>query len=186
VGRPLPHARVTVQDGELFVHGPRFLGYLGDDTAVAQDRDAPIATGDLGHVDDDGFVHVTGRRKHIFITSFGRNVSPEWIESELQQHPAFAQAVVHGEARPFNVAIVWPRDPALDDAALQRALDDVNAALPDYARVRTFVRAAAPFTVGNDLATANGRLRRDAILARYRDAVDAHYTEHDLADGVPA
>ena len=179
VGLPLPHARVSVRDGELYVHGPRHLGYLGDDgVSATEDRDAPIATGDLGHIDDDGFVHVTGRRKHIFITSFGRNVSPEWVESELQQHPAFAQAVVHGEARPFNVAIVWPRDPALDESALLDALDEVNCALPDYARVLDIVRADAPFTAANDLATTNGRLRRDAILDRYRTAIDARYAAH--------
>lgn len=172
VGRPLPHARVHVRDGELCVAGPHYLGYLGGDRVPA---DAEIATGDLGHVDADGFVHVTGRRKHVFITAFGRNVSPEWVESELLQHPAFAQAVVHGEARPFNVAIVWPRDPALDDDALARALDAVNRGLPDYARVAALVRADAPFTAADGLLTANGRPRRDAILTRYRDAVDARY-----------
>lgn len=172
VGRPLPHARVSVRDGELFVDGPHCLGYLGGDAPLV---DGAIATGDLGHIDADGFVHVTGRRRHVFITAFGRNVSPEWVESELLQHPAFAQAVVHGEARPFNVAIVWPRDPALDDDALRRALDAVNRDLPDYARIGDVVRADAPFSVADGLLTANGRPRRDAILARYRDAVDARY-----------
>lgn len=96
VGRPLPHARVSVVDGELHVAGVRCLSYLGEDAPPP----GAIATGDLGHVDDDGFVHVTGRRKHMFITAFGRNVSPEWVESELLQHPLFAQAIVLGEARP--------------------------------------------------------------------------------------
>ncbi|MBX3711767.1 MAG: AMP-binding protein [Lysobacter sp.] len=174
VGRPLPHARVTVRDGELFVEGVRMLGYLGDDAPHA----GAIATGDLGHIDDDGYVHITGRRKHLFITAFGRNVSPEWVESELLQHPAFAQAVVHGEARPFNIAIVWPRDPALGDEALRAALDAVNRALPDYARVRDIVRADAPFTFADGLLTSNGRPRRDAILARHADAVEACYARH--------
>ncbi|MBW8367389.1 MAG: AMP-binding protein, partial [Arenimonas sp.] len=105
VGRALPHAKVTVLDGELQVDGVRCLGYLGQDGPAP----GPIATGDLGHVDDEGFVHVTGRSKNVFITAFGRNVSPEWVESELLQHPAFAQALVWGEARPRNVAVVWPR-----------------------------------------------------------------------------
>ncbi len=184
VGRPLPHARITVRDGELFVEGVHHLGYLGDDAPPPQ----AIATGDLGHIDADGFVHVTGRRKHLFITSFGRNVSPEWIESELLQHPAFAQAVVYGEARPFNVAIVWPRRPESDDDALRAALAQVNAALPDYARVRAIVRADAPFSFADGLLTGNGRPRRDAILARYRDAVDARYAAADVfsSDGIAA
>ena len=173
VGKPLPHASVTVIDGELFVEGVRYLGYLGE----AGPSSGPIATGDLGHIDADGFVHITGRRKHVFITSFGRNVSPEWVESELLQHPAFAQAIVHCEARPFNVAIVWPRCADLDDAALRAALRDINRGLPDYAQVRDIVRADAPFSFADGLATSNGRPRRDTILSRYREAVDARYPD---------
>jgi len=177
VGKPLPHAKVSVIDGELFVEGVRYLGYLGEDGPSS----GPIATGDIGHIDADGFVHITGRRKHVFITSFGRNVSPEWVESELLQHPAFAQAIVHGEARPFNVAIVWPRRADLDDDALRAALRDVNRGLPDYAQMRDLVRADAPFSFADGLATSNGRPRRDAILARYRDAVDARYPDPDAS-----
>lgn len=175
VGRPLPHAQVSVVDGELIVDGPRALGYLGDATLPP----GPIATGDLGFIDDDGFVHVTGRRKHMFITAYGRNVSPEWVEAELLQHPAIAQVVVHGEARPFNVAIVVPRDPACSDADLRAALDAVNPRLPDYARVRLAVRAEVPFTAATGLATANGRPMRDAIVARHRAAIDAAYAPAD-------
>jgi long-chain acyl-CoA synthetase len=184
VGTPLPHAKVSSIDGELFVEGVRCLGYLGEDGPPP----GAIATGDLGHIDADGFVHVTGRRKNMFITSFGRNVSPEWVESELLQHPSFAQAVVHGEARPFNVAVVWPRRAGLDDAALFDALAEVNRALPDYAQVRDFVRADAPFSFANGLSTGNGRPRRDAILMRYRAAIDARYAAatESFVHGVPA
>lgn len=188
VGRPLPHARVTVIDGELFVEGVRCLGYLGEDGlppgTLSQNM---IATGDIGHIDADGYVHITGRKKHLFITSFGRNVSPEWVESELLQHATFAQAIVCGEAQPFNVAIVWPRRADLDDAALLEALREVNRGLPDYAQVRDFVRADAPFSFADGLLTSNGRPRRDAILARYRDAVDARYAaaQTSTAYGIP-
>ena len=171
VGQPLPHAKVSVIDGELFVEGVRCLGYLGEGVL----SEGAIATGDLGHIDADGFVHITGRRKNVFITSFGRNVSPEWVESELLQHPAFAQAIVHGEAQPFNIAIVWPRRADLDAASLLEALNDVNRGLPDYAQVRDIVRADAPFSFADGLLTSNGRPRRDAILARYRTAIDARY-----------
>lgn len=184
VGRPLSHAAVSVIDGELWVEGMRCLGYLGEDGPPP----GVIATGDLGHIDADGFVHITGRRKHVFITAFGRNVSPEWVESELLQHPAFAQAIVHGEARPFNVAIVWPRRAELDEAALLEALDDVNRGLPDYAQIRDIVRADAPFSFADGLLTSNGRPRRDAILARYRTALEARYadTTSSSIHGVPA
>jgi long-chain acyl-CoA synthetase len=198
VGKPLPHAKVSIIDGELFVAGVRHLGYLGDDIPAQSSpvQNAPvkgeppqsaIATGDLGHIDADGFVHITGRSKHMFITSFGRNVSPEWVESELLQHPAFAQAVVYGEARPFNVAIVWPRRADLDDASLLEALHQVNRGLPDYAHIRDIVRADTPFSFADGLLTSNGRPRRDAILVRYRAAIDARYvsTIETIAQGVP-
>lgn len=171
VGRPLPHARVSIVDGEIVVDGVRCLGYLGADGPPS----GPIATGDLGHIDAEGYVHISGRRSNVFITSFGRNVSPEWVESELLQHPAFAQAVVTGEARPFNVAVIWPRRADLDDASILAALADVNASLPDYARVADFVRAERPFSTADGLLTSNGRLRRAAILDRYANAIDTLY-----------
>jgi len=173
VGPALAHARVSVEDGELVVDGARALGYLGGDALPP----GPIRTGDLGHIDGDGFVHVTGRRKHVFITAFGRNVSPEWVESELLAHPAIAQAVVWGEAQADNAAVLVPRQADLDDARLARALAEVNAGLPDYARVARFVRAALPFRAVDGLLTANGRPRRDAILARYQAEVDACYRQ---------
>jgi long-chain acyl-CoA synthetase len=171
VGRPLPHARLVVEDGELLVDGVRALGYLGGEPLPA----GPVRTGDLGHVDADGFVHITGRRKNVFITAFGRNVSPEWVESELLQHPVLAQAVVWGEAQADNVAVLWPRRADTDDAVIARALAEVNAGLPDYAQVSRFVRASAPFTAVDGLLTANGRPRREAILSHYQAEVDACY-----------
>ncbi len=176
VGRPLPHARVFVaaneaDEGELFVDGVRCLGYLGDHDLPP----GPIATGDLGRIDDDGFVHITGRRKHMFITAYGRNVAPDWVESEVLQHPLFAQAMVCGEARPHNIAVLWTRRPDADERAIRAALAEVNRGLPDYAQVADYVRAAAPFAHDNGLLTSNGRLRRDAIAQRYADAIERRY-----------
>ncbi|WP_058833595.1 AMP-binding protein [Luteimonas abyssi] len=175
VGRPLPHARVTVRDGELLVEGVRCLSYLGE----AAPPPGAIATGDLGHVDVDGFVHVTGRRKHMFVTAYGRNVSPEWVESELTQHPLFAQAVVVGEGRPFNVAVAWLRDPGADAAAVRHALAAVNQGLPDYAQVASIVHATRPFSAANGLLTDNARPRRDAVAHAYADAIAAAYDAPD-------
>ncbi|MBP6748483.1 MAG: AMP-binding protein [Xanthomonadaceae bacterium] len=173
VGRPLSHARVFVRDEALWVDGVRCLGYLdGDDLPPG-----PIATGDLGRIDDDGFVHVTGRRKHMFITAYGRNVSPEWVETEVLQHPLFAQAIVLGEARPHNVAVLSLRRADTDDAAIRRALVEINRGLPDYAQVSDYVRADAPFAVENGLLTPNGRVRRDAIAQQYADAIAARYAD---------
>jgi long-chain acyl-CoA synthetase len=170
VGQALPHAGVSIVDGEICVEGARALGYLGGDPL----EEGPLRTGDLGYRDDEGFVHITGRRKNVFITAFGRNVSPEWVESELLAHPAIAQAVVWGEGQADNVAVLVPRRPDVGDAQIMRALGEVNAGLPDYARVARFVRAA-PFTADAGLVTANGRPRRAAILDRYQADVDACY-----------
>jgi long-subunit acyl-CoA synthetase (AMP-forming) len=173
VGRVLPHACVRVDEaGHIHVAGPAVCGYVGD---AAQPLE--IATGDIGRLDGEGFLHVEGRSKNVFITSFGRNVSPEWVEAELAAMGPIRQAAVFGEARPWNTAVVVAADEALADESLQRAIDAANRRLPDYARVCEWVRAEQPFTPANGLATPNGRNRRAAIWRRYQAAIDARY--HD-------
>jgi long-chain acyl-CoA synthetase len=173
VGRPLPHARVRVAaDGEIEVGGALFDGYLGDTPADASTGDAWWPTGDLGHIDPDGFVHVQGRKKHVLITAFGRNVSPEWVEGALHDTGAIAQAVVLGDGQPQLGAVLWPRRADTDDATLADAVARANAQLPDYARVGHWVRALAPFDPASGMATANGRARRAEVELRHRAALD--------------
>jgi long-chain acyl-CoA synthetase len=155
VGRPLPHARVRVAaDGEVHVGG-----------AVACGSDE-VATGDLGQFDADGFLHLRGRRRNVFITSLGRNVSPEWVERELLADASIAQAYVCGERRPQPVALLVPADPRVGDADLARAVAIANARLPDYACVRDWMRVP-PFTPVDGTLTANGRPRRERIAERH-------------------
>ena len=166
-GRVLPHARLRVAaDGEIEVAGSLFLGYLGDPTA------APgwWRSGDLGEIDADGYLHVRGRRKQVLITAFGRNVSPEWVETALRSEPAIAQAVVFGEAQPALSAVLWPMRADQPDAALQAAVDRANDSLPDYARVARWCRATAAFSAETGLATPNGRPQRAAIEQRHARA----------------
>lgn len=177
VGRPLPHVSVSFsQDGEILVSGSVFLGYLGQE----KPRN-PWATGDLGYLDEGGFLHITGRKKSLFITSFGRNVAPEWVERELILAPAIAQAAVFGEARPFNVAVIMPRRGASRDE-IDAAVALANRNLPDYARVTGWIPAHDPFTPVNGQLTANGRLKREAIWAAHQDAIESLYQEevHDV------
>ncbi len=163
VGRPLPHVELRVaDDGEIHVRGSRLLGYVGE----APHGDDWLATGDLGTV-ENGFVTLIGRRKSMFITAYGRNVNPEWVEAELVLQSPIAQAWLHGEARAENVAVLVPRGEGISDADLQSAVDRVNERLPDYARVHRWLRAREPFTQANGLATPNGRLRRDALAATH-------------------
>ena len=171
VGRVLDHVRVRVRDGAIEVAGNVFAGYLGQ---PPPDRGAWLDTGDLGRLDDEGFLYVTGRRKNVIISSFGRNVSPEWVESELSLCPSIAQVMVIGEAQPFLSAIVVPVRGA-SPAEIAHDIAAVNGGLPDYARLRRFIVDAHPFTAGNASLTENGRLRREAIAARHAPAIDALY-----------
>lgn len=170
VGRVLPHCRLQIaSDGEVWVHGAHFLGYTGE---APIDPDAPMATGDLGRLDDDGYLFLSGRKNDLFVTSFGRNVAPEWVERELCEEPIIDQAAVFGEARPWNVAaIVSAASPDDVEAAVLRA----NARLPDYARVRHWI-STAPFTADNEQLTANGRLRRERIWSTFRGRLNALYS----------
>lgn len=170
VGRPLPHTAVRVaDDGEVCVDGPRFLGYLG----AASPPPGPWRTGDLGEWDGDGYLHLRGRRKAMYVTAWGRNVSPEWIEGELSQHPLIETAFVVGESRVQAAAVVVPRRPGTSRAALERAVAEVNAGLPDYAQVAAVIPADEPFSTANGLLTGNGRPRREALFQRYGVALGA-------------
>jgi long-subunit acyl-CoA synthetase (AMP-forming) len=134
------------------------------------------ATGDLGDVDTEGFVHVHGRSNNVLVTAFGRNVSPEWPEELLLRVPAVSQAAVFGNGRPHLVAILVARSPAASGYALREAVEAANAVLPDYARIGGWLRAFEALTLANGLATANGRVRRDAVWTRYAPALEALYS----------
>lgn len=179
VGRPLPHVALKFSaTSEILVRGATFAGYVGE---VGR-SDEWHATGDCGHLDEDGYLQLTGRGKNIFITSYGRNVSPEWVESELTAQSAIGQAWVHGEARPWNVAVIAARAGATA-AEIDGAIREANAALPEYARVQRWVAASAPFSTANGQLTANGRLRRDALVAAYGPLLQQLYTQdiHDVS-----
>jgi long-subunit acyl-CoA synthetase (AMP-forming) len=169
VGTPLAHVELRLAaDGEVEVRGARMLGYLGE-PPLSGDW---LATGDLGHFDGQ-FVVLHGRKKHQFITAYGRNVNPEWVEAELVQQWPIAQAWLQGEAMAQNVAVLVPRFESSSDEEIARAVAAVNRDLPDYARVHQWLRADQPFSAANGLATANGRLRRGALQAHYQAALQA-------------
>ena len=164
VGKLLPHIKLRREsDSELFIQHPLFSGYLGDNASQPE----WYATGDIGRIDEDGFLYIEGRKKNIYITSYGRNVSPEWVESLLTAHPAIAQAVVYGEAKPTSTAIIVTTRPQ----AVPAAIEQVNQQLPDYARIGTHV-LAMPFSVSNRQLTGTGRPRRQAIYTAYAYAIE--------------
>jgi pyrroloquinoline quinone (PQQ) biosynthesis protein C len=174
VGRPLPHVQINLaQDGEILVQGLQWPGYLGEPARTPIES---IATGDIGHLDADGYLYVTGRKKDVFITSFGRNISPEWIEKELVAQAPIAQAALFGDGLPFNSAVIVPC-PGTAASAVDDALAAVNLQLPDYARVRSWVPARNAFSLGNGMLTANGRLRRAPIRDAHLDLLAAVYRD---------
>lgn len=178
VGRPLAHRAVRIAaDGEIEVQGA-VAHYLGQPRG-AGGADAWLATGDLGHVDADGYLTIDGRKKDILITGYGRNVSPEWPESALLGTGAVAQALVVGDGQPWLGALLVPAAAGITPAQLQEAVDLANRELPDYAQVRRWA-AVAPFTPANGLATPNGRPRRIPIQQQYADRIASLFdqTEH--------
>ena len=177
VGRPLPHRRVRIAaDGEIEVGGiaARYLGQPGGAGG------AWLATGDLGRLDEDGYLHIDGRKKDILITGFGRNVSPEWPESALLGTGRIAQALVVGDGQPWLGALLVPASPAITAEQLQEAVDLANRDLPDYARVRRWA-PAAPFTPADGLATANGRPRRIQVQQHYAQRIAALFDQTEYA-----
>ncbi len=173
VGRPLPHVKLSfAADGEILAEGALFLGYCPAGAPITP----PWPTGDIGRVDGDGYVYLEGRKKDFFVTSYGRNVSPEWIETALNAEPEIAQAWVSGEARPWIAAIVTPQN-GTPDSSVDAAIERVNASLPDYARVQHWIRSRQPFSADRGELTGNGRLRRHALRERYRSQIESLYLE---------
>ncbi len=182
VGKPLPHVDVKfAEDGEILVKGTCLLGYASKANATSHAQVFQYwPTGDIGHFDDEGYLYVTARKKNQFITSFGRNVAPEWVERELTLSPFIAQAAVFGEARPWNIAVILPAKNATP-AEVDIGIDEINQTLPDYARVGRWLPADTPFTAQNNQLTANGRLRRDVIWQQYQDRINQKYKEQSDA-----
>ncbi len=173
VGRPLPHVRVRVDaSGQVHVAGNTMLGYLGD----APSRPlAEVATGDLGAFDADGYLRLQGRAGNRFITSFGRNVSPEWIECEVAQRLGGGPVLACGESRPFVVVVIGSAADAVPDALVERAISAANDVLPGYAQVRRWLRSPQPFSHADGTLTANGRLRRGELHSRLATLLDELY-----------
>jgi long-subunit acyl-CoA synthetase (AMP-forming) len=158
------HRLQLAPDGEIVIRGALYLGTVGAPRASEL-----FHTGDIGRFDADGRLWIEGRKSNLIVTSFGRNISPEWIESLLLEQPAIAQAMVHGDGAAQLSALLVPRG---DADRLAAAVAAVNAALPDYARIGAW-REVAPFTLANGQLTGNGRLRRAHIHQQMQEHADA-------------
>jgi long-chain acyl-CoA synthetase len=201
VGKALPGTEIRVaDDGEILVRGPSvFQGYVGDEAATrAVLRGGWLATGDLGRLDTEGYLTITGRKKDVIITSGGTSVAPAPLEQRLRMHPLVHQAVVVGDNRPCVGALItldpqfvahWRAALALPGDAPGREAREENALREEIARavaaanstvsraesIRVFRILPEPFDVASGLMTPSMKLRRDAIVERYAAEIDAMY-----------
>ncbi|MET7401330.1 AMP-dependent synthetase/ligase [Dactylosporangium sp. NPDC005572] len=201
VGRINPGMQLRLaEDGEILVRGPLVcLGYLQRDGGVESPADADgwLPTGDVGTIDDGGFLTITDRKKELIITSSGKNIAPAQIENLLRAHPLIGQAVAIGDRRPYVTAIVvldeemapvWARarDLAPDllslsaDATLlaeiQAAVDAANAKLSRPEQIKTFRVLPSAWSPVTGEVTPTLKLRRRVITERYAEVIDALYT----------
>ncbi|MDG6106363.1 long-chain fatty acid--CoA ligase [Dactylosporangium aurantiacum] len=201
VGRVNPGMRLRLaEDGEIMVRGPLVcLGYLRADGGVEPATDAAgwLATGDVGMLDEDGFLTITDRKKELIITSSGKNIAPAQLENLLRAHPLIGQAVAIGDRRPYVTALIvldeemapaWAggRDLSPDLAELsadpvllaeiQAAVDAANARLSRPEQIKTFRVLPAPWSPVTGEITPTLKLRRRVIAERYADVIDGLYT----------
>jgi long-chain acyl-CoA synthetase len=200
VGQPLPGITIRIaDDGEVLVKGHNVLhGYWNNPAATAEVlRDGWLHTGDLGDLDDDGFVRITGRKKEIIVTAGGKNVAPSVLEDRIRAHALVSQALVVGDAKPFIAALVtldaemlptWAAnhgkpgltvEQAVDDpdvqAELQRAVDDANAAVSKAESVRKFRILVVDFTEESGHLTPSLKLKRNVVMKDFADQVEELY-----------
>ncbi|MCH0563452.1 long-chain fatty acid--CoA ligase [Streptomyces sp. MUM 2J] len=200
VGQPIPGVTVHIaDDGEVWLRGGNvFQGYLNDPKATDGTlHDGWLATGDLGALDADGYLTITGRKKEILVTSGGKSVSPGALEERVRDHPLVNQCIVVGNDRPFVAALItldqeavehWlqvhgkprmtaqelVRDPDLE-AEVRRAVVAANTLVSQAESIRTFRILAQPFTEEHGLLTPSLKLKRRAIEKTYAREVEALY-----------
>ncbi|NGO69066.1 AMP-dependent synthetase/ligase [Streptomyces boncukensis] len=212
VGRPVPGTAVRIaDDGEVLVQGGIVSrGYWNSEHAPpgAPDGEGWFATGDLGRLDEDGFLTITGRKKDILVTSGGKNVSPAPLEDRLRSRPPVGQCMVVGDGRHYIAALIaldpdavahWlavhkrPRDTPHAElrhdpellAAVQRAVDYANESVSAAESVRRFRIVEGGFTEENGLLTPSLKIRRAAVAEAFADEIEALYQESAVSRRVP-
>lgn len=203
VGQPLPGSVVRIaDDGEVLLHGEHLFDRYWNNEAATREAlaDGWFHTGDIGTLDEDGYLAITGRKKEIIVTAGGKNVAPAVIEDRIRGHALVAECMVVGDGRPFVGALVtvdeeflvrWAADhgkPAGSTAAslredpellaeIQRAVDDGNAAVSKAESVRKFRVLPSQFTEESGHITPSLKLKRGVVLKDFADEIEAIYTD---------
>jgi long-chain acyl-CoA synthetase len=202
VGRPVAGTSIKIAlDGEIFAKGPQvFPGYWRNDAATADtfDDEGWFKTGDIGEIDDEGFVRITGRKKDLIVTAAGKNVAPEPLEDQLRAHPLISQAIVVGDSRPFIAALLtvdvealttWASEHGLDGSAmadllrhpdlmgmLQSAIDAANRTVSRAESIRKFAVLPKDLTIDAGELTPTLKVRRAVVGDAYGDVIDGLYS----------
>ena len=206
VGKALPRVELRVaDDGEILARGPNLMqGYYKRPDATAEVvRDGWFHTGDVGKLDDDGYLSITDRKKAMLVTAGGKNVAPQPIEEQLKQHTLVSEAMLLGDARPFVAAVIVPDFATLgarvgvtdgdraslvgrDDvrALFQTVVSAVNTDLPAYAQVKKFALVATELTQAGGELTPTMKVKRQVAAERWKDTIDALYAGPELPRSV--
>ena len=202
VGQPLPGVSVKIaDDGEIFLGGPAiFAGYWRNEAATAEVMaDGWLRTGDIGELDEDGFLRVTGRKKELIVTAGGKNVAPAVLEDRIRAHPLVSQVLVVGDGRPYVACLITLDEESVEIwkakfpqyqsatmaelseapellAELQGAVDDANKAVSRAEAVRRFHVLPGDFTEQSGHLTPSLKVRRNAIMKDFAGEVEALYS----------
>jgi len=203
VGAPYPATGIRIaDDGEVLVKGPNvFAGYLNDPEATAEvmTADGWFRTGDLGRLDEDGYLTIVGRKKDLIITAGGKNVQPAPLENSIRSDPLVSEVVVVGNGRPFVAALIdldeqmvpaWLESQGIGDtglreaarhpaviAELQHAVDQANRLVSRAESVRAFRVTSRPFSTADGELSASQKARRTTIVEHFADEIDQLYAE---------
>jgi long-chain acyl-CoA synthetase len=202
VGRPLPGVAAAIaEDGEILLRGGVIMrGYWKNEQATAEaiDADGWFHTGDLGELDSDGFLKITGRKKEILVTAGGKNVAPAVLEDRLRSHRLVSQCIVVGDQRPFIAALItldeealpaWleskgkPADQTVEQvredpellAELDEAVKDANKAVSHAEAIKKFKVLGTDFTEDNGMLTPSLKLKRSVVMKEFDQEVEALY-----------
>jgi long-chain acyl-CoA synthetase len=204
VGLALPGTRVRIaSDGEILVRGPTvFQGYWGNpEQTAAAFRDGWFKTGDVGRLDEDGFLCITDRKKDLIVTAGGKNIAPQTLEHRFKSDPLLSNAMVFGEGKPYLTALLVPNFEALEKFALRNKIDFLNHCdlvtqprilelvreridalqkdLPSYSRIKRFVLISRDFSSEGDEVTPTLKLKRQIIARNFHRVLEGMYIAKD-------